>query len=151
MDLIFYVTRAIIILLRVTSYYMQIHYQFDLIYAFGARLQPELECLSLDWNERLMICNFPLGLLTFPVNDSASCLHLHEGPTYIGYTERLLRERIAEHGKNGNTEVSEHLRECGGDINQESFEKIANDYCICRIIFRYSFPSLINHFEPCSS
>ena len=48
---------------RVTSYYMQIHYQFDLIYAFGARLQPELECLSLDWNERLMICNFPLGLL----------------------------------------------------------------------------------------
>ena len=26
------------------------------------------------------------------------------------------------HGKNGNTEVSEHLRECGGDINQESFE-----------------------------
>ena len=48
---------------RVTSYYMQIHYQFDLIYAFGARLQLELECLSLDWNERLMICNFPLGLL----------------------------------------------------------------------------------------
>ena len=69
-----------------------------------------------------MICNCPLGLLTFPANDSASCLHLHEGPTYIGYTERLLRERIAEHGKNGNTEVSEHLRECGGDINQESFE-----------------------------
>ena len=38
------------------------------------------------------------------------------------FFERLLRERITEHGKNGNTEVSEHLRECGGDINQESFK-----------------------------
>ena len=35
---------------------------------------------------------------------------------------KLLRERITEHGKNENTEVSEHLRECEGDINQESFK-----------------------------
>ena len=49
------------------------------------------------------------------------CGFCNEEPTYIGYTERLLKERITEHSVNGTTEVSEHLRQCGGSINQESF------------------------------
>ena len=45
-----------------------------------------------------------------------------EAPSYIGYTERLLSERLREHRKNGTTEVSEHLRQCGGELDQENVE-----------------------------
>ena len=38
---------------------------------------------------------------------------------YIGYTERLLSERLRVHGKNGTTEVSEHLRAFRGELDQE--------------------------------
>ena len=50
------------------------------------------------------------------------CFFCSEAPKYIGYTERLLRERITEHSKNGSTEVYKHFKECGEDIHQDSFE-----------------------------
>ena len=50
------------------------------------------------------------------------CSFCKEESTYIGYTERLLRERLAEHNENGTTEVSKHLRLCGGSISHENFK-----------------------------
>ena len=38
--------------------------------------------------------------------DQFKCGFCNEAPRYIGYTERLLSERMSEHGKNGTTEVS---------------------------------------------
>ena len=83
---------------------IQIIYTLDKLRAYVS----QLKCKTEKCNQSNLIYQFKCGFC-------------NEEPTYIGYTERLLRERITEHGKNGNTEVSEHLRECGGDINQESF------------------------------
>ena len=41
---------------------------------------------------------------------------------YIGYTERLGLERFKEHDKNGSTEVLDHLKECGTNLDDGSFK-----------------------------
>ena len=59
---------------------------------------------------------------------------------YIGYTERLLSERLREHGKNGTTEVSEHIRECGGEIDQDRVKILykSNRYLTCQQLLSMS-------------
>ena len=84
---------------------IQIIYTLDKLRSYVSQLKSKTD----KYNQSNLIYQFKCGFC-------------NEEPTYIGYTERLLRERITEHGKNGNTEVSEHLRECGGGINQESFK-----------------------------
>ena len=84
---------------------IQIIYTLDKLRSYVSQLKNKTD----KYNQSNLVYQFKCGFC-------------NEEPTYIGYTERLLRERITEHGKNGNTEVSEHLRECGGDINQESFK-----------------------------
>ena len=84
---------------------IQIIYTLDKLRSYVSQLKNKTD----KYNQSNLVYQFKCGFC-------------NEEPTYIGYTERLLRERITEHGKNGNTEVSEHLRECGGDINQENFK-----------------------------